>query len=51
MLICNLAVTENLEELQQILTEDCYCPNLANYEIREFEPNMIATDMAEFEGK
>lgn len=39
------AETENREELQKILEEDCYYPNLAEYEIREFAPKMIAADI------
>ncbi|OOF57286.1 YciI family protein [Rodentibacter myodis] len=39
------AETESLEELQKILAEDCYYPDLAEYEIREFSPKLIATDI------
>lgn len=39
------AETENREALQKILEEDCYYPNLAKYEIREFAPKMIAADI------
>lgn len=45
------AHTENRAELDQILAEDCYYPNLASYEIREFEPKLIAANITEFAGK
>lgn len=45
------AVTENRAELEQILAEDCYYPNFAQYDIREFEPKLIAANFAEFVGK
>ncbi|QPB42009.1 YciI family protein [Rodentibacter haemolyticus] len=41
------AETENREELQKILEEDCYYPDLADYDIREFAPKMIAADITE----
>ena len=46
-----LAVAENRAELEQILAEDCYYPNFAQYEIREFEAKLIATNLADFIGK
>ncbi|WP_109078060.1 hypothetical protein [Aggregatibacter kilianii] len=39
------AETESREELQKILQEDCYYPDLAEYEIREFAPKMISADI------
>lgn len=39
------AVTESREALQKILEEDCYYPDLARYEIREFAPKLIAADI------
>ena len=45
------AATESREELQKILEEDCYYPELASYEIREFEPKLIAGNIAECVGK
>ncbi|WGE69506.1 YciI family protein [Actinobacillus equuli subsp. haemolyticus] len=45
------AHTESRAELDQILAEDCYFPNLASYEIREFEPKLIAANITEFAGK
>lgn len=45
------AITDSRAELDQILAEDCYYPNLASYEIREFEPKLIATNISEFTGK
>ncbi len=32
-------------ELDKILAEDCYYPDFAAYEIREFAPKMIAEDI------
>lgn len=43
-----IASTESREELDAILKEDCYYPDFAKYEIREFEPKMIAENMADF---
>lgn len=36
-----IAQIENREELEAILREDAYYPNLAEYEIREFIPKMV----------
>ena len=38
------AKTYSRAELDAILAEDCYYPNLATYEVREFEPKAIAED-------
>jgi uncharacterized protein YciI len=40
-----IASTENRRELEAILSDDSYYPDLANYEIREFFPKMIASDL------
>ncbi|QGY32567.1 YciI family protein [Pantoea cypripedii] len=40
-----IASTETRSELNAILSEDSYFPDLANYEIREFIPKMIASDL------
>ncbi|WGE89613.1 YciI family protein [Actinobacillus arthritidis] len=45
------AHTDSRAELDQILAEDCYYPNLASYDIREFEPKLIAANISEFAGK
>ncbi len=45
------AHTDSREELQAILEEDCYYPNFAQYEIREFAPKMISTKLPELAGK
>lgn len=45
------AHTDSREELQAILEEDCYYPDFAQYEIREFAPKMIAANLPEFAGK
>ena len=39
------AHTDSREALQAILEEDCYYPNFAKYEIREFAPRLIAADI------
>lgn len=38
-----IAQTETREELEAILKEDAYYPNLAEYEIREFIPKMVGS--------
>ncbi|MDL0089417.1 YciI family protein [Campylobacter gastrosuis] len=38
------AVTNSREELDEILKQDSYYPDLATYEIREFSPKMISDD-------
>ena len=40
------AKTESREAFQKIFEEDCYYPDFAKYEIREFAPKMIAADIA-----
>ena len=45
------AHTDSREELQSILEEDCYYPNFAKYEIREFAPKLISTKFPELAGK
>lgn len=36
------AQTSNRDELQSILEEDCYYPEFARYDVREFTPKFIA---------
>ncbi|ABP60554.1 YciI family protein [Enterobacter sp. 638] len=38
-----IAQAVNREELETILREDAYYPNLAKYEIREFTPKMVGS--------
>ncbi|EIX6435328.1 hypothetical protein MKU92_004320 [Salmonella enterica] len=38
-----IAQTISREELETILREDAYYPNLATYEIREFIPKMVGS--------
>ncbi|AIA70434.1 YciI family protein [Pectobacterium atrosepticum] len=38
-----IAQTASREELDAILSEDAYFPNLAQYEIREFIPKMVGS--------
>ena len=45
------AQAESREALQAILAEDCYYPNHAQYDIREFAPKLIAANLPEFAGK
>lgn len=45
------AQAESREALQTILAEDCYYPNHAQYDIREFAPKLIAANLPEFAGK
>ena len=44
-----IAQTDSREELQAILGEDSYYPNLAQYVITEFTPKMVAVDMQRFQ--
>lgn len=45
------AQVENREALQLILAEDCYYPDFARYEIREFAPKLISEKLPELAGK
>ena len=45
------AHTESRETLQTILAEDCYYPDFAKYEIREFAPKLISEKLPELAGK
>ena len=45
------AQTESRAELDAILNEDCYYPNHAQYEIREFAPKLISDKLPELAGK
>ena len=45
------ANTESREALQTILAEDCYYPDFAKYEIREFAPKLISEKLPELAGK
>lgn len=44
-----IACTENRDELMAILCEDVYYPDLAQYDIREFLPKMIAENLQQFQ--
>lgn len=47
-----IAQAENQSELEKILAEDVYYPlGMANYEINEFKPAMIAGNLADYVGK
>lgn len=41
------ASVENRQALDNILQQDCYYPDFAQYDIREFAPKMIARNIAE----
>lgn len=45
------AQTESRAELDAVLAEDCYYLDFARYEIREFAPKLIASNLPEFAGK
>ncbi|MDG2950195.1 YciI family protein [Exercitatus varius] len=45
-----IAQTENREQLESILAEDVYYPNLADYQIREFKAAMVAENIQQFQG-
>lgn len=45
-----IAQAESRAELDAILAQDCYYPNLAKYEIHEFTPKMIAQNIERFLG-
>ena len=42
---------ENREALQKILEEDCYYPNFATHEVREFSPKLVSERIVELAGK
>lgn len=41
-----IAQIDNKQELQSILNEDVYYPNLAQYNIREFDAKLVANFLA-----
>ena len=45
-----IAQTESREQLESILAEDVYYPNLADYQIREFKAAMVAENIQQFQG-
>ncbi|MCI5763167.1 YciI family protein [Actinobacillus porcinus] len=45
-----IAQTESREQLESILAEDVYYPNLADYQIREFKAAMVAEKIQQFQG-
>lgn len=45
-----IAQTESREQLESILAEDVYYPNLADYQIREFKATMVAENLQQFQG-
>ena len=45
-----IAQAQNRAELEQILAEDIYYPDLADYQIREFKAAMVADNIQQFQG-
>ncbi len=45
-----IAQAQNRAQLEQILAEDIYYPDLADYQIREFKAAMVAEDIQQFQG-
>ncbi|KGQ70890.1 hypothetical protein A1D23_04520 [Chelonobacter oris] len=45
-----IAQAENRQQLEKILAEDVYYPNLASYEVREFKAAMVAENIKRFQG-
>lgn len=46
-----IAQTKDRAELEQILNEDAYYPALAQYDIRELLPKLIAKDLHNFQAE
>lgn len=46
-----LAHAENREELERILSQDAYYPDLATYDIHEFQANIISEELINYKGK
>ncbi|HFU3704898.1 TPA: YciI family protein [Streptococcus suis] len=46
-----LAHAENRESLEEILSQDSYYPDLATYEVREFQANIISENLISYKGK
>lgn len=45
-----IAQAKSREQLEAILSQDVYYPNLADYNIREFKAAMVAEHMEQFKG-
>lgn len=46
-----IAQVADKQELLKIIQQDAYYPDLATYEIQEFQANSIAENFAEYQGK
>lgn len=46
-----MAQAESREALDAILAQDAYYPDLATYEVREFQANLIADNLTDYQGK
>lgn len=46
-----IAQIESRKQLESILAEDVYYPNLADYQIREFKAAMVAENIQQFQAK
>lgn len=46
-----IAVVDSREALDTLLAKDAYYPDLANYEVREFQANLISDQLVDYCGK
>ncbi len=46
-----IAQVADKQELLKIIQQDAYYPDLATYEIQEFQANIIAENFADYQGK
>ena len=46
-----IAQLADKQELLKIIQQDAYYPDLATYEIQEFQANIIAKNFADYQGK
>lgn len=46
-----IARGESKEEIEKVIVEDSYYPEMASYEISEFTANLIAENLTQYTGK
>lgn len=46
-----LAHAESREELERILSQDAYYPDLATYDVHELQANIISEELINYKGK
>lgn len=46
-----IAYAESREELEEILSQDSYYPDLATYGVHEFQANIISEKLIDYKGK